>query len=268
MRYPIDANAAARAALSGHASVIPKDDTISGIRAPRNAARPAVKARTATLNQITHILTTPVGVPDISDLRPARQARNITLTTVAEHFSVWPAVISRTERGTRRADDLAGAYRGRLTAARPRQPDNATVPGRDVVDDEVMLVRTESLPQAPRQHTTVRVHTPIGSAVVLWHGELREADGRHLIEWTVDADLHWARNTRPAAATEPELRQEGDRVIMRGRLHLTDDEAAYLQMGHWSVLFDLASPIPSNMDGSWVEISVGTECVALHPYRT
>ncbi len=284
---PIDAYAAARAALSGRASVIPKDDTVSGIRALHNAARSAVKARTATLNQIAHILitapddirvkytalrgktqvdaisrlrptgdgprvalltglktlarpvqaltaehnpglraafgvgpdtavqllvtaggnldrlrteasfaalcgvapvpassgrtnrhrlsrggdrgansalyrialvrmsnyartrdyvarqtaagptkkeiirllkraiareifrylTTPVSVPDVSDLRPARQAKNITLTTVAEHFGVWPAVISCIERGTRRDDDLASAYRNWLTAA-------------------------------------------------------------------------------------------------------------------------------------------------------
>ncbi|MEV5136046.1 IS110 family transposase [Streptomyces syringium] len=55
---PIDAYAAARAALSGRASVVPKDDTVSGIRALHNAARSAVKARTATLNQIAHILIT------------------------------------------------------------------------------------------------------------------------------------------------------------------------------------------------------------------
>ncbi|MET9536868.1 hypothetical protein ABZY16_05075 [Streptomyces sp. NPDC006553] len=131
-----------------------------------------------------------------------------------------------------------------------------------------MRVRTESLPQAPQQHMTVRVHTSIGSAVVLWCGDPREADGRHLIEWTVDADIDWGQNTGPAAATEPELRQEGERVIMRGRLHLTDEGAAHLQMGQLSVLFDLASPIPSSMHESWVEISVGTKSVALYPYRT
>ncbi|MET9978181.1 transposase [Streptomyces microflavus] len=60
---PIDAYAAARAALSGRASVIPKDDTGSGIRALHDAARSAVKARTATLNQIAHILiTAPDGI--------------------------------------------------------------------------------------------------------------------------------------------------------------------------------------------------------------
>ncbi|MET8298518.1 MULTISPECIES: hypothetical protein [unclassified Streptomyces] len=136
------------------------------------------------------------------------------------------------------------------------------------MDDEAMFVRTESLPQTPQQHMTVRVHTPIGSAVVLWHGDLQEADGRHLIEWTVAAGIHWGLNTRSTPAIEPELRQEGDRVIMRGRLQLTDDGAAYLQMGHWSVLFDLASPVPGGIDGSWVEINLGTESVTLHPYRT
>lgn len=55
--------------------------------------------------------------PEIADLRPTRQAKNITLTTVANHFSVWPAVTSCIERGTRRDDNLADAYRDWLTAA-------------------------------------------------------------------------------------------------------------------------------------------------------
>jgi transposase len=55
---PIDAYAAARAALSGRAHAAPKDDTLTGIRALHNAARSAIKARTAALNQIGHILIT------------------------------------------------------------------------------------------------------------------------------------------------------------------------------------------------------------------
>ncbi|MFF5932065.1 hypothetical protein [Streptomyces sp. NPDC012508] len=55
---------------------------------------------------------------------------------------------------------------------------------------------------------------------------------------------------------------------MRGLLSLTEDGAACLQMSHWPLLFDLASPIPSSVDESWVEISVGSENVALHPYQT
>lgn len=130
-----------------------------------------------------------------------------------------------------------------------------------------MFVHTKGLPRTLQQHITVRVHTPIGTAVVLWRGDPRESDGRHLIEWTVDDDIHWGQNTWPAAATEPELRQEGDQVFMSGRLHLTNDGAVYLQMGHWTVLFDLASPIPSGLGGSWVQINVGSESVALHPYQ-
>ncbi|MFB8393884.1 hypothetical protein [Streptomyces yangpuensis] len=71
----------------------------------------------AIAREIFRYLPTPVTVPDVSDLRPARQAKNIPLTTVAEHFGVWPAVISCIERGTRRDDDLANSYRDWLTAA-------------------------------------------------------------------------------------------------------------------------------------------------------
>ncbi|WP_225831455.1 transposase [Streptomyces sp. NK08204] len=114
---PIDACAAARAALSGRASGAPKGDTVAGIRALHNAARSAVKARTAAPNQIGQILrllkraiaremfrclTIPVTVPGIADLRPLRQAKNITLTAAARHFGVWPATISTLERGIRR----------------------------------------------------------------------------------------------------------------------------------------------------------------------
>jgi hypothetical protein len=135
------------------------------------------------------------------------------------------------------------------------------------MDDGAMLVRTESLPHASNRSMTVRVHTPIGAAEVRRHGDPQEADGHHLIEWTVDEDIHWGQNTHPASSAEPELRQEGNRVIMRGTLHL-DEAGPWLQLGNWPVLFDTASPLPSDMDGSWVEISVEADHVAVHPYRT
>lgn len=55
---------------------------------------------------------------------------------------------------------------------------------------------------------------------------------------------------------------------MRGRLHLTEDGAAYLQMGDSPILFDVASPIPAGTYGAWVEISVETDGVAVYPYKT
>ncbi|MFL6065509.1 MAG: IS110 family transposase [Friedmanniella sp.] len=64
----------------------------------------------------TH-LTNPKPVPDWHDLRPTRQAKNLTLTEAAQHFAVWPAAISRLERGLRRDDRLTTAYRAWLSAA-------------------------------------------------------------------------------------------------------------------------------------------------------
>jgi hypothetical protein len=56
-------------------------------------------------------------VPAHDDLRPARQAKNITLAPAANHCGVWPRVISRIERGLQRLDQLANQHRDRLTAA-------------------------------------------------------------------------------------------------------------------------------------------------------
>ncbi len=56
-------------------------------------------------------LTAPCPIDDYSDLRPARQAKNITLATAADHFVVWPNDISRLERGLKRDDTLATNYR-------------------------------------------------------------------------------------------------------------------------------------------------------------
>ena len=66
--------------------------------------------RAIAREMFTH-LTTPCPIDDYSDLRPTRQARNITLTSAATHFGVWPNDISRLERGLKRDDTLAANYR-------------------------------------------------------------------------------------------------------------------------------------------------------------
>ncbi|MFE5855486.1 transposase [Streptomyces sp. NPDC056500] len=71
----------------------------------------------AIAREIFRYLTTTVTVPGITNLRPLRQARNITLTAVAQHFGVWPTTISRLERGLSRDDDLAHAYRAWIQTA-------------------------------------------------------------------------------------------------------------------------------------------------------
>ncbi|MFG2884789.1 IS110 family transposase [Streptomyces sp. NPDC048297] len=71
----------------------------------------------AIAREVFRCLTTTVNVPEVADLRPLRQSKNITLTAAARHLGVWPTRISDIERGTRRLDDLAHAYRTWLQTA-------------------------------------------------------------------------------------------------------------------------------------------------------
>jgi transposase len=71
----------------------------------------------AICREIYRLLTQRCPVPQWDDLRPAREAKGITLTTVAQHFGVWPATISTLERGLRRDDELTTSYRAWLAAA-------------------------------------------------------------------------------------------------------------------------------------------------------
>ncbi|MEU2392806.1 hypothetical protein [Streptomyces sp. NPDC007369] len=113
---------------------------------------------------------------------------------------------------------------------------------------------------------SVRVHSAVGTAVVLWQGAVGAVGREHHVEWTVDEDLAWAENTRPAAAGPPELREDGDRIVFRGRLDLTGDGGAVLVVGGEPILFDLADPPPpEGVDGSWVEVRAARDRVTVWP---
>lgn len=71
----------------------------------------------AVAREIFQALTGQCTVPDYSDLRPARRAKNLTLTAASEHLGVWPARIGELELGQRPNDDLAERYRQWLNAA-------------------------------------------------------------------------------------------------------------------------------------------------------
>jgi transposase len=75
------------------------------------------KLKRAVAREIFKLLTCQIAVPEYADLRPARQAKNITVTAAANHFGVWPTVISRIERGLQRDDTFADTYRNWLKAA-------------------------------------------------------------------------------------------------------------------------------------------------------
>ena len=61
----------------------------------------------AIAREVFRLLTRPHPVDDYRDLRPARQAKTITLKTVATHFGVPLITVSRLERGLQRNDTLA-----------------------------------------------------------------------------------------------------------------------------------------------------------------
>lgn len=73
----------------------------------------------AIAREVFTLLTKPVDIPRIDDLRPFRLALGITLETAAGYFSVWPTKLSRIERGLARDDDLAQRYRDWLETTAP-----------------------------------------------------------------------------------------------------------------------------------------------------
>ncbi len=71
----------------------------------------------AIIKEIYRALTQKCEIPDYSDLRPTRQAKNITITTAAQHLKVHPARIGELERGKRKNPELAKQYRQWLKTA-------------------------------------------------------------------------------------------------------------------------------------------------------
>lgn len=112
----------------------------------------------------------------------------------------------------------------------------------------------------------VRVRSSAGMAVALWCGDPTDVGCEHHVEWTVDADVAWGGNTQPVVSSSPALSEDGDQVVFRGRLSLTVDGGAVLELGDSQILFDLADPPPPvAADGTWVEIRVQRTGVSLYP---
>jgi transposase len=71
----------------------------------------------AIAREVFVTLTRGLVAPELADLRPARQAKNITLRAAATAMNTYPNKILRTERGTFPDYDLAQRYRAWLNAA-------------------------------------------------------------------------------------------------------------------------------------------------------
>jgi transposase len=83
----------------------------------RNPAEIMRILKRAIAREIFKSLTRGLAAPDLADLRPARQAKNITLTAAAAAMGTYITKLARTELGTYPDYDLADRYRAWLTAA-------------------------------------------------------------------------------------------------------------------------------------------------------
>lgn len=113
------ANAALHRIATNRVSNDPATRAYRDSRIEKGWTVPAVyrSLKRAIAREVFQALIGNCAVPNYSDLRPARQAKNITLTTVAAALGVWPSRVGELELGRRRDDDFAYRYRQWLTAA-------------------------------------------------------------------------------------------------------------------------------------------------------
>jgi len=127
---PMDAYHAARAVLSGRASSTPKDASIEAIRSLHNARRSAMKARTATMNQIRAVLIT---APEAIRAKYRTLGDRVLITTLARcrpassadpvHTAITTALKTLAQRYqflTGQAEDL-NVLIDELVTARPKR---------------------------------------------------------------------------------------------------------------------------------------------------
>ena len=136
------------------------------------------------------------------------------------------------------------------------------------MDDWGVLVQVEAVGQVADGRARVRVRSEVGAVAAFWCGDPTGVGREHHVEWTVEEDMAWGGNTRPATSFSPGVDEEEDgRIVFRGRLGLTGGGGAMLEVAGAHILFDLADPPPSTaVDGTWVEISVERNSVSLWPY--
>lgn len=91
------------------------------VRAQRDKGRDDTEIlrllKRAIVREVFKSLTRGLTAPELGDLRPARQAKNITLTAAAAAMGTYPSKLLRTERGTYPDYELAQRYREWLQAA-------------------------------------------------------------------------------------------------------------------------------------------------------
>lgn len=136
-----------------------------------------------------------------------------------------------------------------------------------MLHDRTMLVELEKVAKFPRRPWLAQVRTPFGRTAARWCGAQSAKPGKYHVEWTVEEEIAWGRNTKPAVGVGPGVRPEGHCVVLRGRLDLTEDGASVSAFDGSQILLDLAEPLPEGVAGTWIELCIEREKVAPHPYE-
>ncbi|WP_438319721.1 hypothetical protein ACSHWO_37415 (plasmid) [Streptomyces sp. HUAS TT3] len=130
-----------------------------------------------------------------------------------------------------------------------------------------MLVELVKIAKFSWSPWLARIRTPFGGTTVRWCGDQAAEPGKYHVEWTVDEGIARGRNAKPAVDSGPGVRADGHCVVLRGRLNLTADGAAVLDLDATVILLDLAGPIPQDVTDTWVELFIEREKISLHPYE-
>lgn len=135
-----------------------------------------------------------------------------------------------------------------------------------MLHDRAVLIELVKVAKFPGRPWLAEIRTSFGHAAIRWCGDRAAEPGGYHVEWTIDEDILWGHNARPAAGTGPGLRTGGHCVVLRGQLSLTEDGAALLDFAGTNVLLDPADPLPEDIADTWVELFIVRDKVSLYPY--
>ncbi|MFC9588699.1 hypothetical protein ACFTUC_02620 [Streptomyces sp. NPDC056944] len=130
-----------------------------------------------------------------------------------------------------------------------------------------MLVELVKVSRFPSSPWLAQIRTPFGGTSVRWCGDQGAKPGTYHVEWTVDEDIVWGWNAKPAVGVGPGVRAGVHCVVLRGRLSRTVDGAAVLDLDGTQIPLDLVDPLPEDVDDTWVELFIEREKIALYPYE-
>ncbi|RSN31347.1 hypothetical protein DMC61_14450 [Amycolatopsis sp. WAC 04169] len=134
-----------------------------------------------------------------------------------------------------------------------------------------MLVQVERFFRNPGDAVLDTVRTPVGTVAASWGGNLESAAGEHHVEWDLDEEFRWRFNCSLATVEEACLHQDEREVFCRGRLGLTEVEAApplaHLELAGAIIDLGQVDSLPQGMAGAWVEINLRPEKIKIYPYE-